>query len=52
LAGNEIVVDDASDERALGEMRNRLREREGSVKSSRRFDSASLAWKTVFKSIH
>jgi len=52
LAGNEIVVDDASDERALGEMRNTLREREGSVKSSRRFDSASLAWKTVFKSIH
>jgi len=52
LAGNEIVVDDASDERALGEMRNTLREREGSVKSSRKFDSASLAWKTVFKSIH
>lgn len=52
MAGNEIVVDDASDERALGEMRNTLREREGSVKSSRRFDSASLAWKTVFKSIH
>ena len=50
MSGN--VVDDASDEKALGEMWNTLSEREGSVKSSRRFDSASLAWKTVFKSIH
>jgi len=52
LLGNEVVVDDSSDEMTLGEMRNTVIEREGSVKSSRRFDSASLAWKTTFKSTH
>jgi exosome complex RNA-binding protein Rrp42 (RNase PH superfamily) len=44
--------DEEEEERANGEIRNTVSEREGVVTISRRFVSASLSWKDVFRSMH